>query len=214
LSSQWLRWKSAQDASAVAQLPQALEHPLVRRAFPPDRVERIGRRWTEREKFLDALDRLPQTLCHYDTFRRNLFARRTPSGFYQTIAIDWALVGVGAIGQEIFNLIRMSLIEFDDAHVKELDRIVFEGYLNGLHDAGWQGDPRQARLGQIAREAMNLEGLPYLLPIYLDESRHAWYEQTTGLSIEEEADLWAERSRHSPLGHWEEEAWELLDELW
>jgi hypothetical protein len=48
-----------------------------------------------------------------------------------------------------------------------------------------------------------------MLALYTDESRHAWYEKTTGLSIEEGADRSAGRSRH-PLDYWEEEAWELL----
>lgn len=60
-----------------------------------------------------------------------------------------------------------------------------------------------------------MRGIPALahgLALYLDESRRAWYRQTTGRAIEESADRCAERSRH-PLDCWEEEARELLDSL-
>lgn len=71
---------------------------LVRRAFPPDKVSGLLRRWGQREKFLDALDCLPQTLCHFRAFRRNIFALCAPDRLDQRVAIDWAFVGIGAVG--------------------------------------------------------------------------------------------------------------------
>jgi hypothetical protein len=53
LSSQWLRSCLAQAAPAVAQLPEAVKHSLVRRVHPPERVDRILPHWAERDKFLD-----------------------------------------------------------------------------------------------------------------------------------------------------------------
>jgi hypothetical protein len=119
-------------------------------------------------------------------------------------------VGVGWAGQEIWNLVVSTLewrgVELSDA--KELDRIVFDGYLDGLHDAGWRGDPLEVRLGEWARPQLVSPGL---IAILLDESRHAWLERLFGLTIEEFADHWASKERC--LSDWETEARELLNAL-
>ena len=195
LSSGWLRASVAQIVPAITQLRGSLEHPLVRRWLPSDTHDAIFRYWAERETFLDALGRLPHTLCHLDAFRRNLFARRSMDGRDQTVAIDWAFVGTGAVGEEIEPLVNRSLgfFEVELAKARELDDIVFGGYLDGLRDAGWQGDPRQMRLGYTAATTLRtLVSLGQSLPVLLDESRHIWVERAVGRSIEEAVDHGAE----------------------
>jgi hypothetical protein len=188
LSSGWLREAIARAAPAVGVLRRSLEHPLLRRCFPGDTGKAFSDLWTEREVLLSALDRLPHTLCHLDAFRRNLFARLGADGRDQTVAIDWAFVGSGAIGEEIEPLVLRSLAfgEVEPGEAHELDRAVFAGYLDGLRDAGWWGDPRQARLGYTAAAAMRfLVTCSQALPPLLDERRHRALEQAFGLSIDE-----------------------------
>jgi hypothetical protein len=98
---------------------------------------------------LAALDKLPQTFCHLDAYRPNLFLHRDAQGLDQTVAVDWVFTGIASVGEEIANLLAASLIwlEYDATDVRSLDEAVFGGYLNGLQDAGWQDDPRLARLG-------------------------------------------------------------------
>jgi hypothetical protein len=67
-----------------------------------------------------------------------------------------------------------------------LEHVVFEGYLEGLRDAGWKGDPRQIRLGYTA------SSIRYLFPeigrwlaLILDERLHADFERSAGLSMEQ-----------------------------
>ena len=117
---------------------------------------------------------------------------------------------VGWIGRDIRALVDSTLIwrDVDQGEAKELDHIVFEGYLDGLHDSGWKGDPRQVRLGQIADSCV-VAFNGQLLEVFLDESRHAWAEKTFGMSITEGADYLAEQRRHSPFDR-EKEARELL----
>jgi AcrR family transcriptional regulator len=155
LSSGWLREAVAQAAPAIELLHRSLEHPLLRRFLPGDTGKAFFDLWTERKMFLNALDRLPHTICHLDAFRRNLFARVGADGRDQTVAIDWAFVGTGAIGEEIEPLVLRSLAfgEVEPGEAHELDEAVFAGYLDGLRDAGWRGDPRQARLGYTAAAA-------------------------------------------------------------
>jgi hypothetical protein len=58
-----------------------------------------------------------------------------------------------------------------------------------------------------------LDLLTGLLGICLDESQHVRLELAFDLPVEVVADRLAEGSRHSPLDHWEDEAWRLLGEL-
>ena len=84
-----------------------------------------------------------------DAYRPNLFLRQDAGDIPQTVAIDWVFTGIGSLGEEIANLWAASLMwmEYDATDAKGLDEAVFSGYLDGLRDAGWQGDARIVRLG-------------------------------------------------------------------
>jgi hypothetical protein len=186
LSSDWLRHYIEQSAPAIEPLRNALARPWARRWLPEEDSGQFFHLWAERELYFDALDRLPQTICHFDSFRLNLFARKTADGDDQTVVIDWAFVGSGPIGADLNPLVWMSIalagVEMDK--LQELEEIVFAGYLEGLRDAGWRGDPLQVRLGYTAASVR------YLFPeigrwvaIILDESLRAGFEQSTGMPI-------------------------------
>jgi hypothetical protein len=195
LSSDWLRGYIALSAPAIPLIRNSLDHPLVRRGWPGDASERFFRLWEERNLFLDALDRLPQTLCHLDLFRRNLFARKTADGDDQTVVIDWSYAGRGAIGQELVPLVLAGVAfnEVDFAQAQALEDIVFDGYLEGLHQAGWRGDPRLVRLGYTAASLRyRFAELGNAMSLILDESRHFWAERVFGRPVEEIEDHWAQ----------------------
>jgi len=188
----WWHEGPEERGAGIALLRSSLDHPLVARCFPPDVVEDVSRLCDEDEIFLEALNRLPRTFCHRDAFARNLFARRGEDGGYRTVAIDWAVAGTGALGEEIVPLVLASLfcfaVEMEQACT--LDRIVFDGYLQGLAQAGWHGDPRLVRLGYTAGSGLRY-GIRYLqliTSVLIDERRHAWAEQLYGRPIEEQAD--------------------------
>jgi hypothetical protein len=200
LSRGWLRALVSRAEPNIAQLRRSRDHPLLHRLYSDQQINRIFDLWADRETLLDALDRLPQTFCHRDAFRRNLFMRHTGDGQKQTVAVDWAFAGIGAIGEEIGQLVNASLafaeVEFSAA--KALDNIVFNGYLTGLEDAGWRSDPRLIRFGFTAASALcNIIGYQIGdgLPMLLDESGHPWIEQAFGQPIRNLMDLWAGTNR-------------------
>lgn len=203
LSSGWLRGYVSLSAPAIPLIRSSLDHPLVRRSWPGDASARLFRLWEERNLYLDALDRLPQTLCHLDMFRRNLFTRKAADGDAQTVAIDWAFAGRDAIGAEIAPLAVGSVVfnEIDLAQAQALEAAVFEGYLQGLRDSGWRGSGRLVRLGYTAASLRyRLSELNRAVDMVLDESQHAFLEQVFGRSIEETCDHWAQ-------------VWNLVDSL-
>jgi hypothetical protein len=174
-------------AEAIAALPSNLRHPLVRDHFSDAAVSRLLQLWAERDSFLDALDRLPRVFGHLDAFPRNLVLRQSGSSD-QLVAIDWASVGFGAVGEELAPLVAASLIFFeaDISIAHELDAIAFTGYIQGLRDAGAQADEAMVEFGYSA-----VAGLRYGLGIALDigiagdEQHHVWVEQVLGRSVEE-----------------------------
>ena len=215
LSSNWLRGWVAANEAAMDHLKRVLDHPLVRQVYPEGVARRFLQLWTERELFLDQLDRLPHTLCHLDAFRRNLLDRRLPDGSEQTLALDWAFVGRGALGEELGPLIQASIefFEAEDIRAQELEEAAFHGYLDGLTDAGWRGDARVVRFGYAASTALRygVGTVRLVLPVLLDERLHARVEQLLGRPKEEVFERWAEETGHMvPLT---DEAHQLADVL-
>jgi hypothetical protein len=143
---------------------------------------------------IEAIDRLPRTFCHHDAFRRNLMARVADDGHEQTAAIDWAYTGIGAVGEEIGTLVSVGIqfMEVDVAQAVDLDEVVFEGYLAGLHDAGWRGDPRLVRLGFAATSAlfMGIGGAGGCLQFILADDGKM-IENVVGYPIDQILDQWA-----------------------
>jgi hypothetical protein len=199
LSRRWLRHWLEESAPAMSQLKQLLDHPWVERVYPPEVAEALLRTWAERERFLAALERLPQTLCHLDAFRRNLFNRRRADGKDETILIDWAFVGPAAVGEELVPLINASIVflEVGLDQAQELEEVVLAGYLAGLQDVGYHIDPRQVRFGYAAAAALryNIGAIRLILPMLLDTSQHAILEQVFGRPMVELTELWLECGR-------------------
>jgi hypothetical protein len=177
-----------QAAPAMSRLMHSLDHPLVRRLYPAKVAEALTGLWEERQPLMDALARLPQTLCHQDAFRRNLFARKTPEGRNQTVAIDWASVGIGPVGQDLVLFVATALDFFDVdlSQARELDELAFAGYIDGLRHAGWRGDVTRVRFGYTAALGLRwgLGNLPLNLGVALNADDHAFFEQAFGAPID------------------------------
>jgi Ser/Thr protein kinase RdoA (MazF antagonist) len=146
-------WKIPQ---ALPQIEALASNARARRAFPVPIVDLAPRLLRDEPTFIGVLARLPQTLCHHDAARANLFARQCADGTIETVAIDWEAVGPGTVGAEIATLVfgTMRRGDFSAERATELDRDVFAGYLAGLRDAAWQGDPDLVRLGYTAAVAL------------------------------------------------------------
>lgn len=181
-------------APLIPELRVQATHPFASRWLTTDHIERILGLWSEREKYLQAFDRLPRCLCHHDAHRRNLFVRRDHHSRKQTVAIDWAIIGTGAVGEEIATLVTTSL-RWLDADIKDasaLDALVFQNYLAGLRQAGWDGDEALVRFGYTtAATYFNAVGGLVMLPFVLDAQHHPLAEQVFGYPLEQILTQWA-----------------------
>lgn len=176
---------------ALAQVEMLATDSRVLEAFSDYEAGKLTGLLEDQPLFRLALVRLPHTLCHHDASQANLFARSLPGGGMQTVAIDWESIGSGAVGAEIatlvFGTIRRGL--FSAQQVAELDRAVFSGYLKGLVEAGWSGDPELVRLGYSGTIALRWFLLHGTLRTITDENvpaaRGTLSEETRERAIEQ-----------------------------
>ncbi|HEX9388319.1 MAG TPA: phosphotransferase [Anaerolineales bacterium] len=220
LSRHWLRgWlsyyeTSNREALELLQDEHFWEQSLLRSAFPRQITDEVLHLWESHESLLRTLDRLPQTFCHLDAYRPNLFLHRDGQGSNQTVAVDWVFMGIASVGEEIANLLAASLIwlEYDATEARNLDEVIFNNYLKGLRDAGWQDDPRLARLGYTAACALRwgVVGLWWLRSLG-DSGKQAELETHWNRPLAELVSQWARTTTYI-LGL-AQEAYQLREEL-
>ncbi len=197
--AEWLplNWHSAivpALTDTFSQLDQLLENPLAQLTLPMHAKAEIESIWRDRDNFRGALAGLPRTFCHNDAFRRNILYREE-----EVVLIDWALAGVGAIGEDLVSLVAVSLYYegFTQAYADELDEVVFASYVRGLRQAGWRGDQRLARIGYTCGMTLRgLAGVKQDINQLADESRSQQLKMThRSKDLEKLASFFAEIRR-------------------
>jgi hypothetical protein len=116
-------------------------------------VERI---WARRDTILERVDRAQQTFCHFDFYPANVY------GEDETVVIDWAYCGLGALGIDAGNLVPDAIFDgfvaLDEAET--VREAVWEGYLTGLADAGFEVDADELRYVFLAATALKFAWIP------------------------------------------------------
>jgi hypothetical protein len=151
LSRKWIEQDVERFGARITTLTDLLVHPLLREWLHPAKLDLQYHIWDIRHTLFTQLDALPQTLCHFDAFRRNCFA--TPRG---TVAIDWSFVGQGPLGADFSALYWVNAIfqEIDLDNVNMVLEALLKAYVNGLQDAGWQGNPQFVQQGCVIALAL------------------------------------------------------------
>jgi hypothetical protein len=145
----WLRdYLSQRDADMELLTDDgAWSQSLIRSNMSRALAEPMRRMRADQALFLDALDRTPRTVCHFDLHPANLFAVGD-----ETVLIDWAFVGIGALAEDAAVLVADSVLDFHVAPelFDDLYDIVRRGYLDGLRRAGWSGPEELVELAMSA----------------------------------------------------------------
>lgn len=150
----WVGMTGSQSLEILAD-PSITEHELASRAVPRALHERLRALHAAREQLLEALDALPQTVSHLDAWRANLIARDTPERT-ETVAIDWSLLGLAPVGQElaIFVTGERVWLGLEGERAEAMEAASYPAYLNGLRDAGWRGREDELRFAYAASMAL------------------------------------------------------------
>ncbi|HEV8655483.1 MAG TPA: hypothetical protein VGR85_08245 [Candidatus Limnocylindria bacterium] len=140
----WLSrgWVRAWSAYFSRTMPAILDddaiwaRPTVALLFDPTARDDLRALWRDRERWWRALDRLPLTLSHLDAFRANLMSR-TVDDEVETVALDWAFVGIAPLAADVATLVVASLFYHgDELDPAELTAASLEATAAGLRDAG------------------------------------------------------------------------------
>jgi hypothetical protein len=185
LSRGWLRAYLAQRDRDLALVgdPSAWRHPLVAAWFPDPPVDELAALRRGQQRFLRVLDGLPPTLSHLDLHPANMFDVEG-----DTAVVDWAFVGVGAVGEDAGNLVPDAVLDFHvpPDRLDELHAAVADGYAAGLRDAGCDAPRSLVRLAMAATVAAKYawiapailrattEGRPHLNRRPVAEALAAW----------------------------------------
>jgi hypothetical protein len=123
------------------------EHPVLQSLFPPTDHNPYHQFWQAIDRFTVILQDLPRTWCHGDGNPANFKIRQTGSGSKEMVAMDWAMTGIGVLGQDVAQLIYDSYRFFAAEQWDALIQTLLDRYLDGLREMGWRGEERQVWLG-------------------------------------------------------------------
>lgn len=185
ITCDWLKKYLEHAAPMVKFIRQNPAHPDVRAMLPGINLALTLAFWDEYPRMMEILDQMPKVFCHQDAFERNLFIRGD-----QLLAIDWGYAGIAPVGTELAPLIGMafSLAGVSSDQAKKLDQVCFDGYLEGLRQAGWKPDPRQVRtvyaLTLLLRYIIGAT-IGELLPGALEKSTRQRWAEGIGVSTEQ-----------------------------
>lgn len=102
----------------------------------------------QEKTYLNALHTLPRTLSHHDMSQQNMYIRNSEEN-RELILIDWQYMSNSAIGEDLGKLFGVAMSQEDIPVNKawECQGHLFNHYLQGLREAGWNGEARVARYG-------------------------------------------------------------------
>jgi hypothetical protein len=110
----------------------------------------------DNERFLARLDTLPKTISHGDTYPTNFMSRHSSANQEQTVALDWALMGIAPLGDDLGQFVYGAQMILKALNPEEVGNALFEGYLDGLRDSGCRVDPELVRFGYKASAALRV----------------------------------------------------------
>ena len=123
------------------------DHPRSLTRYPRPEENPFRHMLLEIERFVAKLDLLPTTICHGDTYPTNFKFRQTPGSRQEIVALDWALMGLGVVGEDLGQLVFGAQTNLVNARRDDIVASIFESYLDGLRDSGCRIDPEQVLFG-------------------------------------------------------------------
>ncbi len=154
------------------------DHPLMLRRYPDPDTNPFVQLVLQNERFLARLDLLPQTISHGDTYPTNFMSRIGREGKEQTVALDWALLGLQPLGDDLGQFVYGAINNLKGASQVEIVNNLFEAYVQGLQDEGCDLDGELVRYSFVVSGALRV-GLFQLFLLDLD------VEQGSGEAVPE-----------------------------
>lgn len=128
-------------------------HPLLLSRYPEPDKNPFIQLLLQNERFLGKLDSLPITLSHGDTYPTNFMSRIDLFGREQTVALDWALLGLQPLGADLDQVVLGTINNLEGTHQSEIIDTLFEAYVQGLQDEGCNLDAELVRYSFVLNAA-------------------------------------------------------------
>ncbi|MBH5316841.1 phosphotransferase [Paenibacillus sp. GSMTC-2017] len=111
------------------------------------------------DEHLASLEQLPRVLAHQDLSPMNMLIVKQSDGTDQVVLIDWQFMSISGVGEDLGKMfgVSMSLGIVPPTQYGSFKQSLFEAYILGLKDTGWQGDERLARYGYYLSSALRCE---------------------------------------------------------
>lgn len=131
-------------------------HPLVLRRYPEPDQNPFLQLLLKQERFLGKLDSLPKALSHGDTYPTNFMSRIDARGREQTVALDWALLGLQPVGYDLGQFVFGAISSLKSVEREETIDSLFEAYVHGLRDEGVNLDAESLRYSFTVSAALRV----------------------------------------------------------
>lgn len=153
----WLsRQRSRQWVEGLPHREAEWEHPRLLERYPPAKANPFRRMLANPEPFLERLEQMPQTISHGDTYPTNFLSRCAEAGQEQTLALDWALMGLAPAGDDLGQFVYGALARLTEWDEDILIERLFAAYLEGLRESGCRLPAEQVRFGFTASAALRV----------------------------------------------------------
>ncbi|QOV12381.1 phosphotransferase [Viridibacillus arvi] len=105
---------------------------------------------------LQTLSKLPRVLAHQDLSRQNMFINTYQGAEKVLTLIDWQFLSISGLGEDLGKLygVAMSQGNIQSNQGDNYQKLLFKNYIEGLKDAGWNGDIALPRYGFCASVAL------------------------------------------------------------
>jgi hypothetical protein len=104
---------------------------------------------------LSSLERLPRVLAHQDLSHKNMLIEMT-SVYEQLVLMDWQFLSISGIGEDLGKMfgVNMSLGMIPISQFEAYRESLFNSYIKGMKESGWQGNEELARYGYCLSAAL------------------------------------------------------------
>lgn len=108
------------------------------------------------ENNLSSLERLPRVVAHQDLSQMNMLLVKNDLEPDRLVLIDWQFMSISGVGEDLAKMfgVNMSLGIILPERYGAFQNSLFNAYIAGLKDMGWQGDEGQARYGYCIGTAL------------------------------------------------------------
>lgn len=175
----WLsRQRTRQWLSSIPWEDFPWDHPHVWQQYPNPEMDSFRSMLEDHERFLAKLEHLPKTISLGEANPANLISRHSARKVEQTVAMDWSLSGIEALGDDLGQLVYGTYMNLRNYRLSDISDTLFISYINGLQDSGCRIDTQLVKFGYVTSAALRV-GLSRLVHLSEQLSRGSEYLPAT-----------------------------------